>query len=71
MIFRDLGFLVAPPPLIKLSLFLNLLVCRRSSYLHEKGERVGEEPNNASRVKLVLYKSFNTLSSTILLLTTV
>ncbi len=37
----------------KLSLFLRLPVCRRSSFLTGEGwERVGEEPNHTTAIKL-------------------
>jgi hypothetical protein len=58
-----LGRMAAPPPppspvSRKLSLFLILPVCRRSSLL--AGEEVGEKPNIRSRESLALYNSFYT-----------
>jgi hypothetical protein len=40
-----------PSPVSKLSLFLGLPVCRRSSLLTGEGERVGEEPNHTTARK--------------------
>ncbi len=55
----------SPSHAIKLSLFLSLPVCRRSSLLTGDGggrEWVGEEPKiSTPRESLSLYKSFNTL----------
>ncbi len=52
-----------PPscPASKLTLFLRLPVCRRSSLLMRYGEGVFEKPNQRPRESLILYKSFNTL----------
>ncbi len=50
-----------PPSVSKLSLFLSLPVCCRSSILRERGEGVGMEPNHTTQESLVLYKSFKTL----------
>jgi hypothetical protein len=72
MIYRGPGFLavvwfgISPTPshttspVSKLSLFLSLPVCRRSSLLTEKGGR-GRSQIMGRRESLVLYKSFNTL----------
>ncbi len=52
-----------PFPVSKLSLFLSLPVCRRSSLLTGGGGKVwaSEEPNHSTARSLALYKSFNTL----------
>ncbi len=43
---RLLAHPLPPSPVSKLSLFLSLPVCRRSSLLMGEGEGVGEEPNH-------------------------
>jgi hypothetical protein len=72
MVYRGPGFPVgvqfcssltpsSPYSVSKLTLNLNISVCRRSSLLTEKvGEGVGKEQNHW-RESLVLFKSFNTL----------
>jgi hypothetical protein len=71
MIYRGAGFtcgrmirlLTHPFPVSKLSLFLGLPVCRRSSLLTgEGGGGVVEEPNHkTARESMAFYKLFNTL----------
>jgi hypothetical protein len=63
---RPDSWLLAPPPSLvsKLSLFLSLPVCRRSSLLTGDGgvgKGVGEEPNHTTARSLVLLKSFSSL----------
>ncbi len=65
---RRLIWLLLPNPsptllISKLSLFINLLVCRRASLLKEEmgGKGKGRSQIIRRRENLVLYKSFNTL----------